>query len=145
MYLQRSYSELIIRICDAKDKRHEVIKNALFGIPLIQRLFQKIGDEAFAKERRTDIKSNRCERITEKDPYHILETIFTLEKLGYKDLDLLKCFLAITRGTPEEKLFVLRFLRDGGFIDESSSFVQNNRATKLQSLSDLAFTHTEQD
>lgn len=75
----------------------------------------------------------------------ILETIFTLEKLGYKDLDLLKCFLAITRGTPEEKLFVLRFLRDGGFIDESSSFVQNNRATKLQSLSDLAFTHTEQD
>ena len=45
----------------------------------------------------------------------------------------------------KKKLFVLRFLRDGGFIDESSSFVQNNRATKLQSLSDLAFTHTEQD
>lgn len=141
----RELMQVFLRICDAKDKRHEVIKNALFGIPLIQRLFQKIGDEAFAKERRTDIKSNRCERITEKDPYHILETIFTLEKLGYKDLDLLKCFLAITRGTPEEKLFVLRFLRDGGFIDESSSFVQNNRATKLQSLSDLAFTHTEQD
>ena len=141
----RELMQVFLRICDAKDKRHEVIKNALFGIPLIQRLFQKIGDEAFAKERRTDIKSNRCERITEKDPYHILETIFTLEKLGYKDLDLLKCFLAITRGTPEEKLFVLRFLRDGGFIDESSSIVQNNRATKLQSLSDLAFTHTEQD
>lgn len=103
----RELMQVFLRICDAKDKRHEVIKNALFGIPLIQRLFQKIGDEAFAKERRTDIKSNRCERITEKDPYHILETIFTLEKLGYKDLDLLKCFLAITRGTPEEKVIGL--------------------------------------
>lgn len=141
----RELMQVFLRICDAKDKRHEVIKNALLGIPLIQKLFQKLGDEAFAKERCADIKRSRCERITEKDQYHILEIIFTLEKLGHKDLDLLKCFLAIARGTPEEKLFVLRFLRDGGFIDESSSFVQNNRVTKLQSLSDLAFTHTERD
>ena len=38
----RELMQVFLRICDAKDKRHEVIKNALFGIPLIQRLFQKI-------------------------------------------------------------------------------------------------------
>ena len=141
----RELMQVLLRICDAKDKRREVIKAALFSIPMIQRLFQKNGDEGSAREHFANIKNSGYGVNDNKDNYHILETIITLEKLGSKDLDLLRCLFAIAKGTAEEKLFVLRFLRDGGFIDESSSFVQNNRETKLQSISDLAFMRMEQD
>lgn len=140
----RELMQVFLRISDAKDKRRETIKRTLFGIPAIQKLVEKTGDEDLTKEY-ANIKQSGYRSIDEMNDWHIFETFISLKSLGDKDLDLLKCLFAIAKGPPKEKNLVLQLLRDGGFIDKSSSFVQNDRSTKLQSLAALAYVRIKEE